>query len=77
MGFPRQESWTGLPFPSPGDIPDPEAKSMSSALAGAFFITEPPGKLLDTWSNISLERQGTFGVRKCSQLLRLRKEERS
>ena len=43
--------------------------------AGSFFTTEPPEKLLDTWSNISLETPGTFGVRKCGQLLRLRKEE--
>ena len=72
-GFPRQESWTGLPFPPPGDFLNPEAKPVS--WAGSFFTTEPPEKLLDTWSNISLETPGTFGVRKCGQLLRLRKEE--
>ena len=44
MGFPRQEYWSGLPFPSPGDLPDPGIKSMSPALAGRFFTTEPPGK---------------------------------
>ena len=31
MGFPRQEYWSGLPFPSPGDLPDPEIKPVSSA----------------------------------------------
>ena len=44
MGFPRQESWSGLPFPSPGDLPDPGIEPMSPALAGGFFTTEPPGK---------------------------------
>ena len=43
MGFPGQEYWSGLPFPSPGDIPDPEIKLISPALAGGFFTTEPPG----------------------------------
>ena len=41
MGFPRQENWSGLPFPSPGDLPDPGIKSKSPALAGGFFTTEP------------------------------------
>ena len=36
-----------MPFPSPGDIPDPEIEPMSPALAGRFFTTEPPGKPLD------------------------------
>jgi len=44
MGFPRQEYWSGLPFPSPGDHLDPGVKTASPALAGRFFTTEPPGK---------------------------------
>ena len=44
--FPRQESWSGLPFPSPGDLPDPGIEPASPALAGGFFTTEPPGKPL-------------------------------
>ena len=44
-GFPWQEYWSGLSFPSPGDLPNPEIKPMSPALAGGFFTTtEPPGK---------------------------------
>ena len=41
MGFPRQEFWRGLPFPSPGDLLDPGIEPMSPAspLAGAFFTT--------------------------------------
>jgi len=47
MGFPRQEYWSGLPFPSPGDLPDPgigTASLVCPALACGFFTTEPPGK---------------------------------
>jgi len=44
MGFYKQEYWTGLPLPSPGDLPDPGIKPMSLALAGGFFTTEPHGK---------------------------------
>ena len=47
MGFPRQEYWSGLPFPSPGDLPNSgiePASFMSSALASRVFTTEPPGK---------------------------------
>ena len=44
MGFPRQEYWTGLPFPSSEDLPDPGIKPESPALAGRFFTAEPPGK---------------------------------
>ena len=44
MGFLRQEYWSGLPFPSPGDLPDPGSEPVSPPLAGRFFNTEPPGK---------------------------------
>ena len=47
MGFSRQEYWSGLLFPSPRDRPNPGIEPTcpaSSALAGRFFITEPPGK---------------------------------
>ena len=43
MGFPRQEYWSGLPFPSPGDHLDPGIKPTSD-LEGNSFITEPKGK---------------------------------
>ena len=49
MRFSRQEYWSGLPFPSPGDLPNPgtESESLASlAMAGKFFTTEPPGKPL-------------------------------
>ena len=46
MGFSRQDYWSGLPFPSPVDLPNPGLKPVSPALAGRVFTTEPPGK---TW----------------------------
>ena len=45
--FSRQEYWSGLPFPPPGNLPDPGIKPkslVSSVLAGRFFTNEPPGK---------------------------------
>jgi len=58
MEFSRQEYWSELPFPSPGNIPDPEVKPMSPAslaLAGRFFITEPSGKFfeLSRWAQFN------------------------
>ena len=46
MGFPRQEYWSGLPFPYPGDLPDPNPgiKPTSPALAGGFFTIKTLGK---------------------------------
>ena len=42
MEFSRQKYWSGLPFPSPGDLPDPGIESESPALSGRFFTTVPP-----------------------------------
>ena len=47
MGFSRQEYWSGLPFPTPGDLPNPGIEPMSpasSALAGGFLTNESPRK---------------------------------
>ena len=44
VGFSRQEYWSGLPFPSPGDPPDPETKPTSPALASGLFTPLPSGK---------------------------------
>ena len=44
MGFPKQEYWSGLPFPPLGDHPDPGIKPMSPTLGGRFFTAEPLGK---------------------------------
>ena len=44
LKFPRQEYWSGLPFPFLGDLPDPGIEPGSPALAGSFFTTKPLGK---------------------------------
>ena len=50
MGFSRQEYWSGLPFPSPGNLPNPGIKPPSPALPGRFFTSEPPEKPRASWS---------------------------
>ena len=45
MGFPRQEYWSGLPFPPSGDFPDPGIKPKSPALRAHSLLSESPGKL--------------------------------
>ena len=44
MGFSRQEYWSGLPFPSPGEFPYPGIKHRSSSFQADSFPSEPPGK---------------------------------
>ena len=63
MGFSRQEYWSGLPFPSPGDLPDPVIEllsPMSPALAGRFFATSA------TWE---AQYNGTNLIHKDSTLM--------
>ena len=43
MGFSRQEYWSGLPFPSPGDLPNPGVEPRSPALQADALTSEPPG----------------------------------
>ena len=43
MGFPRQKYWCGLPFPAPGDLPNPGIEPVSTTLAGRFFTPASPG----------------------------------
>ena len=47
MGFSRQEPWSGLPCPSPGDLPDPGIKPRSPAFQANYYPSEPSGKLKD------------------------------
>ena len=56
MGFPRQEYWSELPFPSPGDVPDPgviPVSLVSPALAGGFFTTSTTWEAHDFHSTMS------------------------
>ena len=69
MGFSRQEYWSGLPFPSPGDLPDPEMEPRASALQEDALPSEPLGKPTiyfyflphphSMWDFSSLTRDGT------------------
>ena len=54
MGFSRQEHWGGLPFPSPGDLPNLGIKLRSPALPADALTSEPPGKVVDNLDTSSL-----------------------
>ena len=57
MGFPRQEYWNGLPFPSPGDLPDPGIEPGSPALEAGTLTSEPPENLtreLEIWMKLNV-----------------------
>ena len=55
VGFSRQECWRGLPFPTPGNLPEPGIEHLSpasSALAGGFFSTVLPGEPKASWEKV-------------------------
>ena len=53
MGFSREEYWSGLPFPSPGDLPNPGIKPGSPTLWADAFPSEPPGKTPKPYVNLN------------------------
>ena len=53
MGFSRQKYWSGLPFPSPGDLPDPGIEPRSPTLQADTLTSEPPGKPLKAKNNLT------------------------
>ena len=59
LGFPRQEYWGGLPWPSPGDLPDPGIEPGSPALQADSLPSEPPAvrvsPIIRQWGSISLK----------------------
>ena len=57
MGFSRQKCWSGLPFPSPEDLPDPGTKPASTALQTDSLPSEPPGKPNFIWEYCCLVAQ--------------------
>ena len=70
IGFPRQEYWSELPFPSPGDLPNPGIKTGSPGLQADSLPTEPPGKPwkeggIKYLSQIS-NKNILYNTRKCS-----------
>ena len=60
--FSRQEHWSGYPFPSPGDLPDPGIDPRSPALQADSFLSEPAGKPLLQASGGGFERSCTAGT---------------
>ena len=60
--FSRQEYWSGLPFPTPGDLPHPGIELMSSALASKFFTAGSLGKPSDSACNLAKPTQGPLFV---------------
>ena len=53
MGFSRPEYWSGLPFPSPGDLPNQGTEPISPTLQADAFTSEPPGNLLQySWASL-------------------------
>ena len=64
MEFFRQEYWSELPFPSPGDLPDPEIEPRSPALQADSLPSEPPGK-----QNTSCEMLDWMKLKLASTLL--------
>ena len=66
MGFSRQEYWSGLPFSSPGDHPDPGMEHpslMSPALAGGFVIIVLPGKPRKQWHHLKYQRSYYLSIK--------------
>ena len=60
MGFPRLEYWNGLPFPSPGDIPDPGIKHESPTLQADSSPSEPSGKPVDSTASQFIQARLPF-----------------
>ena len=54
MGFSRKEYWSGLPFPSPGDLPNPGTELRCPALQAKSLPSEPPDKPRDTYTYMLL-----------------------
>ena len=57
MGFSRQEYWSGMPFPSPGDLPDPGIEPKPPALRADALPSEPPGPTKDQTCTLHIGRQ--------------------
>ena len=76
MEFSRQEYWRGLPFPSPGDLPNLGIKARSPALQVDSLLSEPPGKPKDAGvgslslqQGIFLTQESNWGLLHCRQIL--------
>ena len=65
MGYSKQEYWSGLPFPSPGNLSDPRIEPRSPTLQADALTSEPPGKPLDTVEElVNRERESHNSTKK-------------
>ena len=72
MGFSRQEYWSGLPCPPPGDLPDPETEPeslTSPALAGGFFTTSTTLEALELPYDAAIQLLGIYTEKKKNENL--------
>ena len=76
MGFSRQEHWSGLPFPSPGDLPNPSIQPRSPVLQADSLPAEPQGKPKNTGvgnlsllQRICLTQESNWGLLHCRRIL--------
>ena len=60
MEFPGPEHWSGLPFPSPGDLPDPGIEPRSPALQADTLTSEPPGKAFHAKMGTIKDKNGMY-----------------
>ena len=73
MGFSRQEYWSGLPFPSPGDLPDPGIEHRSPALQADALTSEPPGNAVSWVLLLSpRDRQGFLKLKEVNYLSKIK-----
>ena len=66
-GFSRQEYWSGLPCPPPGDLPNPGIELRSTALRADSLLSEPPGKPKNTGVGSLSLLQGIFPIQKSNR----------
>ena len=60
MGMPRQEYWSGLPCPPPGDLPNPGIKPRSPTLQVEYLLSEPPGKTNFCHKTMQISHNDTY-----------------
>ena len=63
MGFSRQEYWSGLPFPSPGDLSDPRTEPGSPALQADSLLSDSPEKPF--WPIVGLQKKSKCSIGEC------------
>ena len=65
MGFSRQEYWSGLPLPSPGDLPNPGIEPRSPALQADALPSQPPGNIIVKSAIVKLKRKDQKNTNRC------------